>query len=167
MDLVYALWFKASEVGQNIWEFAQLKDKDDPHLFIWNTLPHQPSLWLSGKESAGQHRWSVMPSNHLILCCPLLLLLQSFPASGSYSMSQYFASGGQRIGVSASASVLPMNIQVWLPLGWTGWTSCSPRDSQESSPTPQFKSTNSLVLSFLYSHEIKRCFSLEEKLQPI
>ena len=49
--------------------------------------------------------------------------LQSFPASGSFLMSQFFASGGQTIGVSASASVLPMNIQVWFPLGMTGWIS--------------------------------------------
>ena len=49
--------------------------------------------------------------------------LQSFPASGSFPMSQFFASGGQSIGVSASASVLPMNIQDWFPLGWTGWIS--------------------------------------------
>ena len=46
---------------------------------------------------------------------------QSFPASGSFQMSQLFASGGQSIGVSASASVLPVNTQVWSPLGWTGW----------------------------------------------
>ena len=49
--------------------------------------------------------------------------LQSFPASGSFQMSQFFTSGGQSIGVSASASVLPMNIQDLLPLGWTGWIS--------------------------------------------
>ena len=49
--------------------------------------------------------------------------LQSFPASGSFQMSQFFLSGGQNIGVSASASVLPMNIQDWFPLGWTGWIS--------------------------------------------
>ena len=51
----------------------------------------------------------VMPSNHLILCRPLLSCFQSFPASGSFPMSQFFASGGQSIGVSASTSVLPMN----------------------------------------------------------
>ena len=62
---------------------------------------------------------SVMPSNHLILCHPLLLL--SIPASGSFQMSQLFASGGQRIGVSALASVLPVNTQDWSPLGWTDW----------------------------------------------
>ena len=49
--------------------------------------------------------------------------LQSFPASGSFPVSQFFASGGQSIGVSASTSVLPMNIQDWFPLGWTGWIS--------------------------------------------
>ena len=48
---------------------------------------------------------------------------QSFPASGSFQMSQFFTSGGQSIGVSASASVLPMNTQDWFPLGWTGWIS--------------------------------------------
>ena len=65
---------------------------------------------------------SVMPSNHLILCCPLLLL-PSIPVSGSFPMSQFFTSGRQSIGVSASASVFPVNIQNWFPLGWTGWIS--------------------------------------------
>jgi len=54
---------------------------------------------------------------------PLSSCLQSFPASGSFPVSQFFPSGGQSIGVSASASVLPMNIQDWIPLGWTGWIS--------------------------------------------
>ena len=78
---------------------------------------------------------------------------QSFPASGSFPMSQLFPWGGQSIGVSASASVLSMNTQDWSPLGWTGWISLQSKglDSQESSPTPQFKSINSSVLSFLYS----------------
>ena len=54
---------------------------------------------------------------------PFSSCLQSFPASGSFPMSQLFASGGQNIGVSASKSVLPMNTQDWYPLGWTGWIS--------------------------------------------
>ena len=54
---------------------------------------------------------------------PFSSCLQSFPASGSFQMSQLFASGGQSTGVSASTSVLPMNIQDWVPLGWTGWIS--------------------------------------------
>ena len=86
---------------------------------------------------------SVMPSNFSSSVIPFFSHLQSFPASGSFLMSQFFASGGQSIGVSASASVLPMNIWDWFPLGWTGWSTCSPRESQESSSTPQFKSINS------------------------
>ena len=77
--------------------------------------------------------------------------LQSFPASGSFQMSQLFASGGQTIGVSALASVLPKNIQDWSPLNGLVGSPCSPRDSQESSPTPQFKSINSSLLSLLHS----------------
>ena len=76
---------------------------------------------------------------------------QSFPASGFFQMGQRFASGGQSIGVSASTSVLPMNAQDWSPLGQTDCSLCSPRDSEESSPTPQLKSINSSALSFLYS----------------
>ena len=53
--------------------------------------------------------------------------LQSFPASGSFPMSQFFSSGGQSIGVSASASVLPKNIQDWFPLGWTDLISLQPK----------------------------------------
>ena len=66
---------------------------------------------------------SVMLSNHPIFCCLFLLLLSIFPASGSFPMSQLFASAGQNIGTSASASVLLMNIQDWCPLGLTGWIS--------------------------------------------
>ena len=61
---------------------------------------------------------SVMPSNHHILCCPSFCL-QSFPASRSFPVSWLFASGGQSTGASVSASVLPMNIQGWFPLGFT------------------------------------------------
>ena len=69
--------------------------------------------------------------------------LQSFSASGSFPMGQLFDSGGPSTGASASASVLPMNIQDWSPLGWTGWLSLQSKDSQESSPTPQFKNIDS------------------------
>jgi len=65
----------------------------------------------------------VMPSNHLILCHTLLLLPSIFPASGSFLRSQFFTSGGQSIGASASTSVLPMNIQGWFPWGLTSWIS--------------------------------------------
>ena len=65
----------------------------------------------------------VMPSSHLMLCHPLLLLPPIPPSIRVFSMSQLFASGDQSIGVSASTSVLPMNTQDWSPLGWTGWIS--------------------------------------------
>ena len=79
---------------------------------------------------------SVIPfSSHLL----------SFRASGSFRMSQFFASGGQSIEVSASASVIPMNIQDWFLLGWTGWISWL------DSPWGVFKNINSSALSFLYS----------------
>ena len=74
---------------------------------------------------------------------------QSLPASGSFPISQLFTSGGQSIGVSASASVFPMNIQDWSPLGWTGWISLQSKGL--SRVPPQFKSINSLALSFLHS----------------
>ena len=66
-------------------------------------------------------RWYHLTDSSSVV--PLSSRLQSFPASGSFQMSQLFASGGQSIEVSASASVLPMNIQDWFPWGWTAWMS--------------------------------------------
>ena len=82
---------------------------------------------------------------------PFSSYLQSIPASGSFPMSQFFTSDDKSIGVSGSASVLSMNIQDWFPLDGLVGSPCSPRDSQESSPTPQLKSITSSMLSFLYS----------------
>ena len=76
--------------------------------------------------------------------------IPSFPASGSFQMSQFFASGGQSIGVSASTSVLPMNIQDWFPLGWTGLISLQSKGLSRVFSNTTFKSINSSVLSFLY-----------------
>ena len=95
------------------------------------------------------HRWCHPTISSSVI--PFSFCLQSFSTSRSFQMSLFFASGGQSIAALASASVLPMNIQDWFPLGWLVGSPCSPRDSQESSPTPQFKNINSLVLSFLYS----------------
>ena len=81
---------------------------------------------------------------------PLSSSLQSFPASGSFPVSELFASGGQSIEGLASASVLPMSTQGWFPSGLTVGSPCSPRGSKESSPAPQFKGINSLVLSLSY-----------------
>ena len=105
-----------------------------------------------------QHPKPAQTHVHQVWCHPTISAsvvcfssgLQSFLASWSFPMCQCFPSGDQNIGVSASASVLPMNIQDWFPLGFTGLSPCSPRDFQEPSLAPQFKSINSLVLSFLY-----------------
>ena len=76
--------------------------------------------------------------------------LRSFPLSRSFPVSWLFTPGSWSIGTSASALLFPMNIQGWFSLGLTGLSPCWPRDSQESSPAPYFKSVNSLALSFLY-----------------
>ena len=122
------------------------------------------SLWPHGLQQARLPSLSPAPraysnscpsswwchSTHLI---PFSSHLQSFPASGSFPVSQFFASNGQSIEGSALASVLPMNIHSGLISFKDGLVGspCSPRDSQESPPVPQFKSINSSALSFLYS----------------
>ena len=89
------------------------------------TVPCQASLSITNSRSLLKLMSIdlVMSSNHLISVVPFSSCLQSFAASGSFQMSQFFASGGQSIGVSTSTSVLPMNIQDWFPLRWTGWIS--------------------------------------------
>ena len=90
---------------------------------------------------------TILSSFVLFLTC-----LPSFPASGSFSMSHFFISGGQSIGASASSSVLPRKnqpLQGWFPLGLTGWSPCGTRVSQQSSPEPQFKSISSSALSLI------------------
>ena len=93
----------------------------------------------------------VMPSNHLIFCRPLLLLPQSLPASVSFPMSQLFSLGGQSIGVSASASVLPMNTQdCLLRMDWFDLLAAQ-GTLKSLLQHHSFKSINSLALSFLHS----------------
>jgi len=93
---------------------------------------------------------SVMPSNHPILCHPLLLLPSIFPSIRVFSSESALCIKCQSIGASASASVLPMNIQSWFPLGLTDFISLLSKGLSKSSPAPQFKSINSSVLSLLY-----------------
>ena len=90
---------------------------------------------------------SVMPSNHLILCRPLLLLPSIFPSIRVFSNESILHIRWPDIGASASTSLLPMNIQDWFHLGGLVGSPYSPRDSQECSPTPQFKSINSSTSS--------------------
>ena len=77
--------------------------------------------------------------------------LQSLPVSGYFQMSQFFALGGQSTGISATASVLPMHVQDWLPLGWTGWISLLSKGLSRVFSNTTVKSINSLALNFLYS----------------
>ena len=87
---------------------------------------------------------SVMPSNHRILCPPLLLLPSIFPSI------RVFASGGLSIGVSASVSVLPMNIQGWFPLGWTGWISLQSKGLSRVFSNTAVQKNQFFILRFPY-----------------
>ena len=111
-------------------QFSSVQSLSHVRLFAtpWSCTPcatHQASLSITNSWSLLKLMFieSVMPSNHLILCCPLLLPPSIFPTirGTHFPMSQFFTLGGQSIGVSAAASVLSMNIQDWFPLGWTGW----------------------------------------------
>ena len=129
--------FTLSVMSDSLWPYELQHTRPPcPSPTPW-VRPHPcPSSWWCHPTISS----SVVPFSS----CP-----QSFPASRSFQMSQLFASGGQSIGVSASTWVLPKNTQDWSPLGWR--SPCSPTDSQESPPTPQFKSIYSSVLSFLHS----------------
>ena len=91
--------------------------------------------------------------------------LQSFPASGSFPVSQFFTSRGQSIGASASASVLPVNTQDWSPLGWTGWISLQSKGLSGvfSNTTVQKHQFSSAKLS-LWSHSLIHRWPLEKPL---
>ena len=106
-----------------IWSLSSVHLFSRVRLFVtpW-TAARQTSLSITNSQSLLKLMSieSMMPSNHLIPIVPFSSYLQSFPASGSFPMSQFFASGGLSIGVSASVSVFPMNIQDWFPLGLTG-----------------------------------------------
>ena len=124
-----------------------MSDSLQPHGLQHTRLPCSSPTPGAYSNSCLLSRWchpTISPS-----VIPLSSRLQSFPASRSFPMSQFFTSGGQSIGVSASGSVLPMTIQDFRI--WLVWSLCSPRDSQVSSLTPQFKNINSSVLRLLYS----------------
>ena len=104
--------FSHSVVSNSLW----------PHGLQYTRLPclsPTPGVY---SNSCPSHRCChpTISSSVILFSC-----LQSFPQSGSFPVSQFFTSGGQIIGVSASASLLPMNIQDWFPLGWTGWIALS------------------------------------------
>ena len=97
-----------------------MSDSLRPHELQLARLPF-PSPSRACSKSCPLSQWCYPTISSSVI--PFSSRFQSFPASGSFPMSQFFATGGQSIGVSASASVLPMTIQDWFPLGWTGWIS--------------------------------------------
>ena len=124
-----------------------MSDSSWPH-GLQHTKLHSPSP--SPKvcpSSCPLHRWChpAISSSDALFFCP-----QSFPVSGTFSMSHLFTSDDQNTGASASASVLPMSIQGWFPLRLTGLISLLSKGLQEPFPAPQFQSINSLVLCLLY-----------------
>ena len=116
----------SSRISKTLLQFSSVQALSRVRLFAtqW-TSAHQASLSITNSQSLPKLMSieSVMPSKHIMLCHPLLLLPSIFPSIRDFPMSQLFTSGGQSIRVSASTSVLPVNTQDWSPLGWTGWIS--------------------------------------------
>ena len=106
----FSVWFSCSVVS----------DSSRPHGLEHSRPPCPPPTPRTCSNSCPLSCWCHPTTSS---CRPLSSCLQSFPLSGSFPMTQFFTSGGQSIRVSASASVFPMNIQDWFPLGWTGWIS--------------------------------------------
>ena len=127
-------WGCCNKIPLSAWLVVQSLSRVQLFVTPW-TAARQDSLSITNSQSLLNLMSIISPYVVPFFSCP-----QSFPVSGSFPVSQFFPSGGQSTGVSASA--LPMNIQSWFP--------CCPRDSQESSPTPEFKSMSSSALSFLY-----------------
>ena len=98
-----------------------VSDSLQPHGLQHSRLPCPSPTPGAYSNSCPLSRWSHPTTSFSVI--PFSSCLQSFPAAGTFPMSQFFASGSQSFGVSASASILPMNIQDWFPLGWTGWIS--------------------------------------------
>ena len=131
--------FSRSVVSDSLWPL-ELQHARPPY--------PSPSPGVHSDSSPSSPWWHPAISSSVV---PFSSCLQSLPASESFPVSQLFAWGGQSTGVSALASFLPKKSQGWSPSEWLVGSPCSPRDSQESSPTPQFKSINSSVLSLLHS----------------
>ena len=122
-------WESSVQLLSHVWLFAN----------PWTTA-HQASLSITNSRSPLKPMSikSVIPSNHFILCHPLLLLLSIFLASGSFPVSQFFTSGFQSIGVCFSFSISPSNEYSGLisfRIKWFGPWTCSPKNSQECFPT--------------------------------
>ena len=117
---------------------------------LQHARPHCPSSTPGIYSDSCPSSWWCHPAISYSVV-PFSSCTQSLPASGFFPMSQLFAWGNQSIGVSALASVLPMNTQDWSPLEWTGWISLQPKGLSRVFSKPQFKSISSWALSFLHN----------------
>ena len=133
-------------VGQGGWLFSHLVLSDT----LWSHRLQYASLPCSSLSPGVCSKFMsielMMPSNHLILSHPLLLLPSVFPSIRVFPMSRFFPSGGQTKYWIFSFSISPSNEYSGLISFRIDWSPCCPRDSQESSPVPQFESINSSVL---------------------
>ena len=130
----FLLWFQFSSVQL----FSCVR------LFItpW-TAAHQASLSITNPNPCPLSQWCHLTISSSVV--PFSSHLQSFPASGSFPVSQFFTSSGQSIGVSASTSFLPVNTQDWSPLGWTGWSSLQSRGLSKETKDSAFQKS---ILSY-------------------
>ena len=137
-------------VGEELVQFSHsiMSDSLQPHGLQHTKLPC-PSLTYGACSNSCLSSWW-WHSTILSSIVPFSSCLQSFPASGSFPMSQFFTPGGQSMGISASASVLPMNIQDWFPLRLTGLIFLLSKGLSRLFSNTTVKSINSLVLSSLY-----------------
>ena len=118
MDLMFESSIQFSSVN---FSCSVVSDSLQPHGLQHTRPPYPSPTPRVYPNSCPLSRWCHPTISFSVI--PFSSCLQSFPSSGSFLMNQFFASGGQSIGVSASTSVLPVNTQNWSPLGWTGWIS--------------------------------------------
>ena len=150
-------FLRALFCSRSVAKLSQSVAKSDslqPHGLQHTRLPCSS---LSPGVSSNSHSVESIPSNYLILCCPLLLLPSVFLSIRVFSNESVLCIRWPKYW-SFSFSISSSNeYQSWFPLGLTVWSPCSPRDSQEPSSAPQFKSNNSLVLSL--NIVLKKIFS--------
>ena len=115
--------YQFSSVAQSCPTLCDLMNRSTPGLPVHHQLLESTQIHVHRVNDATQPSHPLSSPSPPASVVPFSSRPQSFPASGSFQMSQFFSSGGQSIGVSTSTSVFPMNSQDWSPLGWTGWIS--------------------------------------------
>ena len=153
------VWFSSVEFSHSV-----VSDSLWPHGLQHARLPCPSPTPGVYSNSCPLSRWCHPPISSSVI--PFSSCLQSFPAAGSFPMSQFFESGNQSIGVSASALVLPMNIQDWFPLGWTGWISLKSKVlssllQHHSSKASILRHSACFILQLTSVHDYRKNHSLD------